>query len=315
MTLQENTSAVPVVQIKDLRKSYGKRWVLDGVSFDVHQGEIFGFLGANGAGKTTTLEILEGLRSASSGEVRLFGLDVRSHISEIRQRIGVSLQSTHYWGLLTVRETIELFRSFYRRSLALMDLVTMFNLQASLELKMRQLSGGNYQRVVLALAMVNDPDLVILDEPTTGLDPNARRRLWDVVQTLRSRGRTVILTTHYMDEAQALCDRVAIINSGRIVQLGTPQALVRALCAEVSIRFSAATEIPAEALAEKAWCQRFLALENQKYLIHCDDLNRGLSGLLSWAAEHNTVISNIETSGPTLDEVFIRYSAQLAVQK
>jgi ABC-2 type transport system ATP-binding protein len=315
MTLQENTSAVPVVQIKDLRKSYGKRWVLDGVSFDVHQGEIFGFLGANGAGKTTTLEILEGLRSASSGEVRLFGLDVRSHISEIRQRIGVSLQSTHYWGLLTVRETIELFRSFYRRSLALMDLVTMFNLQASLELKMRQLSGGNYQRVVLALAMVNDPDLVILDEPTTGLDPNARRRLWDVVQTLRSRGRTVILTTHYMDEAQALCDRVAIINSGRIVQLGTPQALVRALSGEVSIRFSAATEIPAEALAEKAWCQRFLALENQKYLIHCDDLNRGLSGLLSWAAEHNTGISNIETSGPTLDEVFIRYSAQLAVQK
>jgi ABC-2 type transport system ATP-binding protein len=315
MTLQENTSAAPVVQIKDLRKSYGKRWVLDGVSFDVHQGEIFGFLGANGAGKTTTLEILEGLRSASSGEVRVFGLDVRSHISEIRQRIGVSLQSTHYWGLLTVRETIELFRSFYRRSLALMDLVTMFNLQASLELKMRQLSGGNYQRVVLALAMVNDPDLVILDEPTTGLDPTARRRLWDVVQTLRSRGRTVILTTHYMDEAQALCDRVAIINSGRIVQMGTPQALVRALSSEVSIRFSAATEIPAEALADKIWCQRFSALENQKYFVHCDDLNRGLSGLLSWAAEHNTRISNIETSGPTLDEVFIRYATPTMVQK
>jgi len=299
--------ALPVVHIDDLRKSYGARQVLRGVSFDVYPGEIFGFLGANGAGKTTTLEILEGLRRPDSGIARVFGLDVLGNIGEIRQRIGVSLQATHYWGLLNVRETIELFRSMYRRTLPLDELVAMFDLGASLAKPMRELSGGNYQRVVLALALVNDPELVLLDEPTTGLDPNARQRLWDVVRNLRSRGRTVILTTHYMDEAQALCDRVAIIHGGRIAQIGTPQELVQGLPANVTICFSTAA---AAALPETAsWYQRVTPLEPGKYLADCADLETGMRGLLEWAAGTGTAITNIETRVATLDDVFVRNTA------
>jgi len=301
--------AMPVVQIDDLRKSYGAHEVLRGVSFDVYPGEIFGFLGANGAGKTTTLEILEGLRRPDAGIARVFGLDVLANIQEIRQRIGVSLQSTHYWGLLTVRETIELFRSMYRRTLALDELVEMFDLGASLGKPMRQLSGGNYQRVVLALALVNDPELVLLDEPTTGLDPNARQRLWEVVRKLRSRGRTVILTTHYMDEAQALCDRVAIIHGGKIAQIGTPQELVQGLPANVTICFSTAGEAVLPEAGPDTWYGRVDALEPGKYLAYCTDLETGMRGLLEWAAGSGTAITNIETRVATLDDVFVRNTA------
>jgi ABC-2 type transport system ATP-binding protein len=306
MDAMKNELDAPVVQIEDLRKRYGPRWVLDGVTFDVYRGEIFGFLGANGAGKTTTLEILEGLRRADSGIARVFGLDVRTHVRDIRQRIGVSLQSTRYWGLLTVRETIELFRSMYRRALPLDELVAMFDLEPSLNRPMRQLSGGNYQRVVLALALVNDPELVLLDEPTTGLDPNARQRLWDVVRSLRSRGRTVILTTHYMDEAQALCDRVAIIHGGRIAQIGTPQELVQGLPANVAICFSTAAAIELPGLETVGWCHRVRALDDSKYLAYCADLDSGMRGLLEWAAVTGTGITNIETRVATLDDVFVR---------
>lgn len=298
--------AMPVVQIDDLRKAYGTHQVLRGVSFDVYPGEIFGFLGANGAGKTTTLEILEGLRRQDSGITRVFGLDVPGNIKEIRQRIGVSLQSTHYWGRLTVRETIELFRSMYRRTLPLDELVSMFDLGASLAKRMGQLSGGNYQRVVLALALVNDPELVLLDEPTTGLDPNARHRLWEVVRNLRSRGRTVILTTHYMDEAQALCDRVAIIHGGKIAQVGTPQELVQGLSANVAICFSTAAGADIGDTGQGAWYQRLSVLEPGKYLAHCADLETGMRGLLEWAARSGTAILNIETRLATLDDVFVR---------
>lgn len=306
-------SAEPIVHIHDLKKVYGKRRVLDGVTFDVGAGEIFGFLGANGAGKTTTLEILEGLRRPTSGTVRLFGLDVQDNLRAIRQRIGVSLQSTHYWGLLTVRETLQLFRSFYARALPLDELVAMFDLEANLARPMRQLSGGNYQRVVLALALVNDPELVLLDEPTTGLDPNARRLLWDVVRKLRSRGRAVILTTHYMDEAQALCDRIAIINHGRVVQLGTPTELVSSMPEAVAIRFGTAGPIDADGVRAAPWCRGLTLLEGGRYLLYCDDLNQGLGGLMDWAARSQARITHLETPGPNLDDVFVHNSSPAGV--
>jgi len=299
-------AAPPVVQIDALRKRYGERWVLDGVSFDVQRGEIFGFLGPNGAGKTTTLEILEGLRRPTSGSVRLFGMEVHSHLREIRERIGVSLQSTDYWGLLTVRETLQLFRGMYKRSLPLDELVELFDLGACLKRPMLELSGGNYQRVVLALALVNDPELVFLDEPTTGLDPSARRMLWDVVRSLRSRGRTVILTTHYMEEAEALCGRVAIINQGRIVECGTPDELVSGLAADVAISFSADAPIALDGLQQGGWCKDVREIEHGKYLAYCGDLGAGLAGLIAWATATRTVLSRIETRGPTLDDVFLR---------
>lgn len=296
----------PVVQIRDLVKEYGKKRVLHGVSFDVYRGEIFGFLGANGAGKTTTLEILEGLRTPSSGTVKMFGLDVHAHLREIRPRIGVSLQSTRYWDLLTVRETIELFRSLYLKPLALDELVASFGLEPCLKHQMHQLSGGNYQRVALALALVNDPELVMLDEPTTGLDPNARRQLWALVRGLQQRGRTVILTTHYMEEAQALCQRVAIINNGRIVQCGTPAELVSAVPAEVAICFTTGEQFLLSDLEDAYWCRGARELDNGRYLAYCDDLKSGLNGLMEWAVSTRTSISGIETRGPTLDDVFIR---------
>ena len=308
---QPSSVPQPVVQIRNLKKEYAGRLVLDGVSFEVHQGEIFGFLGANGAGKTTTLEILEGLRAPTSGSVRLFGMDVHKNLNAIRERIGVSLQSTRYWDLLTVRETIELFRSLYRKPMALDDLVESFGLIECIDKQMRLLSGGNYQRVALALALVNDPELVLLDEPTTGLDPNARRQLWILVRDLKARGRTVILTTHYMEEARALCQRIAIINSGKIVECGTPDELIEALPAEIVICFSAAERIDLSHFGHMEWCHDIREAEPGKYLAYCNDLPSGLNGLMEWAVTTRTFINSIETRGPTLDDVFIRNARKM----
>ena len=298
--------ADPIVHIRGLRKVYGTRAVLDDVSFEVHRGEIFGFLGSNGAGKTTTLEILEGLRTPGSGVVRLFGLDVHANLKTIRQRIGVCLQATRYWDLLTVRETIELFRSLYRKPLPLQELVGSFRLGPVLQTRMCQLSGGNYQRVALAVALVNDPELVFLDEPTTGLDPNARRALWAVVRELQARGRTVILTTHYMEEAQALCQRIAIISRGRIVRCGTPTDLVKSVPAENAICFTADTQFEIERLRNAPWCKGARRLEDHRYIVYCNDLHVALGRLMEWAMSTKTIILGIETRGPTLEDVFIQ---------
>jgi ABC-2 type transport system ATP-binding protein len=308
--MRDNTDAASnVVEIHNLCKSYGDRAVLRDVSFNVRRGEIFGFLGANGAGKTTTLEIMEGLRHADSGTVRIFGLDVRRHLAQIRQRLGVSLQASQYWGLLSVRETITLFQSFYQQVLGLDELVHMFDLEACLDRPLRQLSGGNYQRVTLALALVNDPELVLLDEPTTGLDPSARRRLWEVLRSLCERGRSVLLTTHYMDEAQSLCHRIAMINDGRIVQCGTPEQLIEAMPAELAIGFAADAHFELTDLQRQHWCRRAVRTEPGRYLAYCADMQDGLHGLLAWASAARIRVRQIEMRGATLDDVFIEHAA------
>ena len=219
--------------------------------------------------------------------------------------------STRYWELLTVKETIELFRSLYKKPLSLEELVENFALSECLDKQMRLLSGGNYQRVALALALVNDPELVLLDEPTTGLDPNARRQLWTLVRDLKARGRTVILTTHYMEEARALCQRIAIINSGKIVQCGTPDELIESLPAEIVICFSAVEQLELEHFGALDWCRGVREVESGKYLAYCEDLPKGLNGLMEWAVTTRTSINNIETRGPTLDDVFIRNAIKL----
>ena len=200
------------IRVTDLRKAYGETRAVDGISFEVRAGEVFGLLGPNGAGKTTTVEILEGLRTSDSGEVSVLGIDANRDPDALKPRIGVALQTASLYPRLTVTEILDLFRSFYgRHGHSRAELIERFDLGEKRQSRTQELSGGQRQRLAVALALVNDPELVFLDEPTTGLDPAARRSLWEVVLNLRRQGRTILLTTHYMEEAEVLCDRLAIM--------------------------------------------------------------------------------------------------------
>jgi ABC-2 type transport system ATP-binding protein len=217
------------IKVEDLRKTYGETVAVDGVSFSVREHEIFGILGPNGAGKTTTVEILEGLRKADSGTAIVAGVDVGRHPARVKSLIGVQLQASSFFDNLRLTELIDLFAAIYGRKVDALALLTKVDLREKARAYTKHLSGGQKQRFSIATALVNEPRVIFLDEPTTGLDPQARRNLWELVQTLREEGATVVLTTHYMDEAETLCDRVAIMDEGRIVTLDTPGALVERL--------------------------------------------------------------------------------------
>ena len=224
--------------VEDLVKRYGDVVAVDGLSFCVDRGEIFGLLGPNGAGKTTTLEIVEGLTTADSGRVSVLGLDVQTQVRDVKARLGVQLQSSSYYEYLTLREILSLLGSFYPRRLSPQDLLERVNLGDKARRRVRQLSGGEQQRFALAASLVNDPELVILDEPTTGLDPVSRRDLWELVGRVREGGTTVIVTTHYMEEAEEHCDRVAIINHGRLLDSGPPRDLIERLGSKVGASYA-----------------------------------------------------------------------------
>ena len=215
-----------IITVKDLVKNYGDFKAVKGISFDVNEGEIFGLLGPNGAGKSTTLEIIETLREKTSGEVWVDGFNLDKEPEEIKKIIGVQLQTSGYYPNLNLAELITLFNGLYNRNVDPMSLLEMVNLKDKANAKVKELSGGQKQRFSVATTLINDPKVVFLDEPTTGLDPQARRNLWDLVRNIRDKGATVIITTHYMDEAEVLCDRVAIIDSGRIIAMDTPDRLV-----------------------------------------------------------------------------------------
>ena len=219
----------PIVSVRDLRKSYGQIKAVDGVSFDVEEREIFALLGPNGAGKTTTVEILEGLRQADSGTAIVAGVDVRKDPSGVKERIGVQLQQSAFPENFVSKEIVELFALFYGKRVDPLALLRSVGLEDKAKQKQEKLSGGQRQRLSIAVALVNEPQVLFLDEPTTGLDPQARRNLWELVRAIRARGTTVFLTTHYLDEAEALCDRVAIMDAGHIVALDSPPALIEAL--------------------------------------------------------------------------------------
>ena len=221
----------PIISVKNLHKKYGDFEAVKGISFDVQEGEIFGLLGPNGAGKSTTLEIIETLREKTSGEVYVNGFSLDKQPSEIKKIIGVQLQTSGYYPNLNLTELLELFGGLYNRKIKAMEFLQMVNLTDKAKAKYKQLSGGQKQRFSIATTLINQPKIIFLDEPTTGLDPQARRNLWDLVKQIRSRGTTVIITTHYMDEAEMLCDRVAIIDSGKIISLGTPDKLIDDLVA------------------------------------------------------------------------------------
>ncbi len=215
-----------IISVKNLVKKYGEFEAVKAINFDVYEGEIFGLLGPNGAGKSTTLEIMETLRKKTSGKVYVAGLDLDTSPDEIKKITGVQLQASGYYPGLKLTELIELFSGLYNRPVRPMELLAMVNLQEKAGAKYKDLSGGQKQRFSIATTLINDPKIVFLDEPTTGLDPQARRNLWELIHSIRSKGTTVILTTHYMDEAEELCDRVAIIDSGRIVAINSPHALI-----------------------------------------------------------------------------------------
>lgn len=220
-----------IIEVKDLVKNYGSFAAVKGLSFDVMEGEIFGLLGPNGAGKSTTLEIIETLREKTSGKILVDGIDLDRQPNEIKKIIGVQLQSSGYYPGLNLKELVELFAGLYNREVEPLELLDKVNLRDKARAKFKELSGGQKQRFSIATTLINRPRIIFLDEPTTGLDPQARRNLWDLVREIRQQGTTVIITTHYMDEAEYLCDRVAIIERGRIVALESPDKLIDDLVA------------------------------------------------------------------------------------
>ena len=289
------------IVVNDLRKRYGDVQAVDGVSFEVEQGEFFGILGPNGAGKTTTLEIVEGLRQSDSGEVRVLGEPPWPRNPALLPRIGVQLQASSFFERLTAREQIRTFASLYgvagKRADEMLEVV---GLTEKADTQTEKLSGGQAQRLSIACALSHGPDVVFLDEPTSGLDPQARRNLWDLISSLNAEGRTVVLTTHYLDEAEALCDRVAIMDHGQILELGPPAALVRGLDTPTRISVESGA-IPTEEANRLFGSDGVEITDDGVSLVIA---TRGPASVLSVLAEHNA-LRGLSVRGATLEDVFL----------
>jgi len=297
-------SGEPVIRVSDLRKCYGDIKAVDGVSFEVGPGEVFGMLGPNGAGKTTTIEILEGLREPDSGKVEVFGMDVTRHAPSIKQRIGVQLQSVSLYPRLTVTELLDLFGSFFQHRLPTKQLIDAVDLGERAGARSMDLSGGQQQRLSIALALVNDPELIFLDEPTTGLDPQARRSLWELVKNLQSRGKSVMLTTHYMEEAAELCDRVAIMDHGHILEMGTVPELIGRRFKERAVFFDTSPKLASEKLARLEGVTHASQEEGQT-LLYSSNVAATIGDLLAMADSLGAEPRNLGIRQATLEDVFL----------
>jgi ABC-2 type transport system ATP-binding protein len=294
------------LSIHNLRKAYGDVVAVDGLDLDIFAGECFGLLGPNGAGKTTTIEICEGLNTPDAGEVRVLGRRWGEHDRELRQLLGISLQETQFSEKLTVGETVELFRSFYPSGPAADAVIAMVQLQEKTRSRVGQLSGGQKQRLALACALVGDPKLLFLDEPTTGLDPQSRRQLWDLIEGFKSDGRSILLTTHYMDEAERLCDRVAIVDHGRTIALGTPQELIAQLRAEHVLEFAltgpaSVDEASLRTIEGVCAAQR----SDGTYRLQVEELHRAMPALLQELRRQGAQLAELRTHSATLEDVFV----------
>jgi ABC-2 type transport system ATP-binding protein len=283
------------------------------LDLEVAQGECFGLLGPNGAGKTTTIEILEGLLAPTSGEVEVLGRRWGGRDDdEIRQRIGISLQETRLSEKLSVKETVELFRSFYRSGLTPSEAIGRVSLEEKAAARVGKLSGGQKQRLAVACALVGDPELVFLDEPTTGLDPQSRRQLWEIIRDFRNRGRTVLLTTHYMDEAERLCDRVAIVDHGKVIALGTPAALISRLGGDhvIELAFDEGQPgVPPSAFAE---LPGVVSAHQEDGLINLSvsQLHVVLPSVLSRVEQNGAALARLTTRQPSLEDVFVQLTGR-----
>ncbi len=302
-----NSNTNTALFVRDLRKRYGDVRAVDGLDLSVAPGECFGLLGPNGAGKTTTIEICEGLLTPDSGDVELLGLRWDRDEHELRQRLGIQLQETELAGKLTVEETVRLFRSFYARGRSVDDVIRLVQLDEKRDARLSKLSGGQRQRVALACAIVGDPDLLFLDEPTTGLDPQSRRQLWELITDFKARGRTIMLTTHYMDEAQILCDRVGIVDHGKVIALGTPRELIGSLGAEHVVDFALAEGSPDLDDESLRGIQGVLSVRRAGtgYELQVGELHRTVPVLLAMLAARGLELSHLTTHSATLEDVFV----------
>jgi ABC-2 type transport system ATP-binding protein len=300
--------AIPSLLLRGLRKAFGDVAAVDGLDLEVARGECFGLLGPNGAGKTTTIEICEGLTAPDAGTVELLGLDWRSGAAELRQRIGIQLQETQFPEKLSVEETLRLFRSFYRRGISVDESVRTAQLEEKRGARVGTLSGGQKQRLAMACALVGDPELLFLDEPTTGLDPQARRHLWDLVDALKQAGRTIILTTHYMEEAERLCDHVAIMDHGRVIAQGTTPQLVASLGAEHIVEFAVAGRESSE--VDVALLKAIPGVQSHRvdaglHQLSVGELHTTVPRIFAALDEQELNLSQFRTHSATLDDVFV----------
>jgi ABC-2 type transport system ATP-binding protein len=292
------------ISVGGLRKSYGSHEAVRGIDFEVQRGEVFGFLGANGAGKTTTIEILEGYRDRSGGEVSVLGVDPETPTREWRQRIGLVLQECELNPNMTVRETLSLFANFYPDPRGVEETIEVVDLADKADERAARLSGGQKRRLDVALGLIGDPDLLFLDEPTTGFDPSARRGAWRMIEGLRELGKTIFLTTHYMDEAQHLADRLAILREGELVAMGTADELSAGLGRETVVRFRLPSGIGLERVAA-ALDDGQPELVGELVTLRTPDAQRALYRLTSWAEDEGIRLEALEATRPSLEDVFL----------
>jgi ABC-2 type transport system ATP-binding protein len=309
----------PALLIRGLKKTYSDVKAVDGIDLEVRAGECFGLLGPNGAGKTTTIEICEGLTEPDSGTVELLGLNWKTGAKELRQRIGIQLQETQFPDKLTVEEILRLFRSFFQRGIEIDESIKTAQLEEKRRSRIGGLSGGQKQRLAMATSLVGDPELLFLDEPTTGLDPQARRHLWDLVDELKRSGRTIILTTHYMDEAERLCDRVAIMDHGKVIALGTPKELIATVGGEEIVEFAvdAAPHQDSEA-AHQAVAATLTAITGVRshrvdasvHQLSVDELHVTVPLIFASLEQQGLHLNDFRTHSATLEDVFVRLTGR-----
>lgn len=299
----------PIIAVENLYKNYGAVAALRGVSFAVEEGEVFGLLGPNGAGKTTTVEILEGLRTADSGSARVCGLDPQRSGERFKENIGAVLQSTSLPDKLRVKEAMDLFAHFYPRRANTDELLKRFQLDEKRSAFYSELSGGQKQRLALAMALVNDPQVVFLDEPTAGLDPQVRREIYDIIEEMRREKKTVLLTTHYIEEAERLCDRVAIVDYGRVIALGTPRELKRASAGTTRIEVRLARPLEGGMLAKMdgvSDCREF----EGAYVVHSTKPPATIVALVKQLEAENNELQSLEMFSPSLEDAFIELTGR-----
>jgi ABC-2 type transport system ATP-binding protein len=299
--------AQPALRVRNLRKAFSDVVAVDGLDLEVRTGECFGLLGPNGAGKTTTIEICEGLTTADSGEVEVLGLTWAAQAGELRERLGIQLQDTQLSDKQTVSETLRMFRSFFRRGPEVSEVIARVQLEEKAASRVGGLSGGQKQRLALACALVGDPDFLFLDEPTTGLDPQARRQLLVLIERFRASGRTILLTTHYMDEAERLCDRVAIMDHGRTIAQGTPRELIASIGGEHLLEFSAGDAAAALDTAALGRLEgiRDVRQDRGSVRMMVTELHRAVPAVLDELSRQNIPLTELRTHSASLEDVFV----------
>jgi len=303
------------LRLRGLRKAFADVVAVDGLDLEVARGECFGLLGPNGAGKTTTIEICEGLTPPDAGEVELLGLNWKSGANELRQRIGIQLQETQFPDKLKVEETLRLFRSFYRCGISVDESIRIAQLEEKRGARVGGLSGGQKQRLAMACALVGDPELLFLDEPTTGLDPQARRHLWDLVDGLKQAGRTIILTTHYMEEAERLCDRVAIMDHGRIIALGTPAQLIASVGGEHIVEFAVSGQMSGGGAVDTAPLAAIPGVQAHReeaglHQVSVSELHTAVPQIVDALAAQKLHLTELRTHSASLEDVFVRLTGR-----